>query len=113
MNTGDASSFASLERVFHEPARLAIMSVLCAADAPLSFGELKESCRLTDGNLSRHLRVLLAKDDGGDRVECVGLYPEVFQIAMVARDEHQPGFPVPGVQQARKNCIQGLQRFQS
>ncbi|MFH0909787.1 MAG: transcriptional regulator [bacterium] len=47
-----------LERIFHEPSRLAIMSELCAAEEGMRFGELKEACDLTDGNLNRHLAVL-------------------------------------------------------
>jgi DNA-binding transcriptional ArsR family regulator len=47
-----------LERIFHEPSRLAIMSALCTAREGLTFNELKETCRLTDGNLNRHLKVL-------------------------------------------------------
>ncbi len=52
----------ALERVFHEPNRLAILSALCASDDPLSFTELKDICNLTDGNLNRHLYAL--EDDG-------------------------------------------------
>ena len=47
--------FEALERIFHEPSRMAIMSALCAADGGLTFNELKERCALTDGNLNRHL----------------------------------------------------------
>lgn len=50
--------YAALERIFHEPNRLAIMSALCGADDGLTFNELKETCDLTDGNLSRHLKTL-------------------------------------------------------
>ena len=50
--------FEALERIFHEPNRLAIMSTLCASDDPITFVELKEQCSLTDGNLNRHLKVL-------------------------------------------------------
>ncbi|HBA84984.1 MAG TPA: transcriptional regulator [Verrucomicrobia bacterium] len=50
--------YEALERLFHEPNRLAIMSALCAADQGLTFNELKEECHLTDGNLNRHLKVL-------------------------------------------------------
>jgi DNA-binding transcriptional ArsR family regulator len=57
----------ALERIFHEPGRLAIMSAVCAADKGLSFTELKESCNLTDGNLNRHLKVL--EDAGAVRIE--------------------------------------------
>ena len=47
-----------LEKLFHEPNRLNLMAELCGADGALSFRELKESCELTDGNLSRHLATL-------------------------------------------------------
>ncbi len=66
----------TLERIFHEPARLAIMSSLCAVERQgRSFGELKEECRLTDGNLNRHLKVL--EEAGAVRIEknFVGLKP--------------------------------------
>lgn len=52
------SLYDALEKIFHEPNRLAIMSVLCAAEGGLSFSEIKDECRLTDGNLNRHLKVL-------------------------------------------------------
>jgi DNA-binding transcriptional ArsR family regulator len=47
-----------LEKIFHEPSRLSIMSVLCAAEKGMSFNEIREACGLTDGNLSRHLKAL-------------------------------------------------------
>jgi DNA-binding transcriptional ArsR family regulator len=51
-----------LERIFHEPNRLAIMSVLCGSRKGISFTELKDACHLTDGNLNRHLKVLEEAD---------------------------------------------------
>ena len=48
----------ALEKIFHEPNRLAIMSTLCGADQGLTFSNLRELCGLTDGNLNRHLKVL-------------------------------------------------------
>jgi DNA-binding transcriptional ArsR family regulator len=48
----------ALERIFHEPNRLAIMSVLCGSRNGITFTELKDACGLTDGNLNRHLKVL-------------------------------------------------------
>lgn len=51
-------SLKVMEKIFHEPNRMAIMSVLCAAEKGLSFNELKAACKLTDGNLNRHLKVL-------------------------------------------------------
>lgn len=50
--------FASLERVFHEPGRLAIMSMLIGAKDGLTFNKLKEDGDFTDGNLSRHIKTL-------------------------------------------------------
>lgn len=50
--------YASLERTFHEPRRLAMMSTLCGSTEGMSFSELKTACDLTDGNLNRHLKTL-------------------------------------------------------
>lgn len=50
--------YLGLKKIFHEPSRLAIMSALCRSIDPLSFGQLKEECELTDGNLSSHLKML-------------------------------------------------------
>ena len=51
--------FAGLERAFHEPKRLALISaIIGSADQELSFTELKHACDLTDGNLNRHLKML-------------------------------------------------------
>jgi DNA-binding HxlR family transcriptional regulator len=47
--------YTALNKVFHEPNRLAIVSALCNAAEGMLFKELKEECNLTDGNLSRHL----------------------------------------------------------
>jgi len=58
MNPTERFPHETLERLFHEPARLAIMSALCAADGALTFNELRGQCDLTDGNLSRHLKAL-------------------------------------------------------
>jgi len=54
--------YADLERIFHEPNRLAIVSQLCGAADGMTFSELKEACGLTDGNLSRHLKTLQEAD---------------------------------------------------
>lgn len=53
-----AAPFEALEKIFHEPNRLAIVSELSGVVGELSFVELKERCGLTDGNLSRHLTAL-------------------------------------------------------
>lgn len=51
-------AYEGLERVFHEKARLGIMTSLVTNAKGLVFSDLKEFCSLTDGNLSRHLQVL-------------------------------------------------------
>jgi DNA-binding MarR family transcriptional regulator len=48
---------ASLDRIIHERTRLAILSAL-AVNASLTFNELKQLLRVTDGNLSVHARKL-------------------------------------------------------
>jgi DNA-binding transcriptional ArsR family regulator len=55
------------EKIFHEPKRLLIVSVLCATYHPLTFNELKKLCDTSDGNLHRHLKVL--EEDGMIAVE--------------------------------------------
>lgn len=49
----------NLDRVFHEKARLGILTFVVAENDGIHFNELKENCDLTDGNLNRHLKVLL------------------------------------------------------
>ncbi len=49
--------FLQLDRVIHEKGRLPIVSLLAASPA-LSFTEIRDTLRMTDGNLSVHLRTL-------------------------------------------------------
>lgn len=49
--------FLQLDRVIHEKGRLALMSLL-AASAQLSFTELRDTLKMTDGNVTTHLRTL-------------------------------------------------------
>jgi DNA-binding HxlR family transcriptional regulator len=51
-------AYEGLDRVIHERARLSVLTSLIAHPRGLRFGDLKDLCRLTDGNLSRHLQVL-------------------------------------------------------
>ncbi len=51
-------AYEGLDRVLHEKARLGLLVSLSARPKGLLFGELKQLCALTDGNLSRHLEVL-------------------------------------------------------
>lgn len=51
-------AYDGLDRVIHEKARLSVLTSLVANPKGLVFGDLKQMCGLTDGNLSRHLTVL-------------------------------------------------------
>jgi DNA-binding MarR family transcriptional regulator len=53
-------SYDGLDRVIHERARLGVLTSLVGRPIGLLFGDLKQLCGLTDGNLSRHLQVLEA-----------------------------------------------------
>jgi DNA-binding MarR family transcriptional regulator len=72
--SGQTGRFAydGLDRVIHEKARLSVLTSLVAHPKGLVFGDLKQMCGLTDGNLSRHLQVLeeaglIAIEKGYDR----------------------------------------------
>ena len=60
MGKAEVGRFAydGLDRVIHEKARLSVLTSLVAHPKGLLFGDLKQLCGLTDGNLSRHLQVL-------------------------------------------------------
>ena len=49
--------FLQLDRVIHEKGRLAIMSML-AATPELCFTEMRDTLKMTDGNLTTHIRTL-------------------------------------------------------
>lgn len=64
LQTGEDGRFAyeGLDRVIHERARLGVLTALVTNRKGLTWNELKSMCSLTDGNLSRHLRIL--EEDG-------------------------------------------------
>ena len=51
-------AYEGLDRVIHERARLSVLTSLVTNPRGVTFGDLKQLCSLTDGNLNRHLRVL-------------------------------------------------------
>jgi predicted ArsR family transcriptional regulator len=55
---GSRFAYDGLDRVIHERARLSLLTSLITHSKGLPFGELKQLCGLTDGNLNRHLTVL-------------------------------------------------------
>ena len=60
-------AYEGLDRMIHERARLSVLTSLITNPKGLAFGDLKQLCALTDGNLNRHLRVL----EEGEMVEIV------------------------------------------
>lgn len=54
----DPIKIFGLSKVFHQQARLAIMTLLAAGEGPIEFTELLKRLRLTKGNLALHLRTL-------------------------------------------------------
>jgi DNA-binding MarR family transcriptional regulator len=57
-NAGPRFAYDGLDRVIHERARLSVLTSLVTHPKGLLFGDLKQLCALTDGNLNRHLQVL-------------------------------------------------------
>ncbi|MGO8856602.1 MAG: transcriptional regulator [Steroidobacteraceae bacterium] len=55
---GSRFAYDGLDRIIHERARLSVLTSLISHTKGLPFGELKQLCGLTDGNLNRHLMVL-------------------------------------------------------
>src|SRR5579863_7497484 len=55
-------AYANLDLVIHERARLSMMTSLVAHPKGLRFSDLKRLCKLTDGNLSRHLQYLASEN---------------------------------------------------
>jgi DNA-binding transcriptional ArsR family regulator len=55
---GSRFAYDGLDRIIHERARLSLLTSLITHSKGLPFGELKQLCGLTDGNLNRHLTVL-------------------------------------------------------
>lgn len=58
LNKKGRYSYEGLDRIMHEKARLGILTCLLTRPQGLRFSDLKELCSLTDGNLSRHIKVL-------------------------------------------------------
>ncbi|MCU0612475.1 MAG: transcriptional regulator [Candidatus Eisenbacteria bacterium] len=67
--------FELLERIFHSPPRLAIVTNLLDAPHGMPFPELRDRCSLTDGNLNRHVRSLAQEGIVEIDKRFVGNYP--------------------------------------
>jgi DNA-binding HxlR family transcriptional regulator len=73
------SRAADLDRLIHEPIRLGIVSALAVNDT-MTFNELKDLLKTTDGNLSVHARKL----EEGQYVAC-----EKYFAGRVPRTEYR------------------------
>ena len=80
MSDKSENPYEALEKIFHEPNRLAIMSALCRSSHGLTFNDLKEECRLTDGNLSRHLKALEEAGAIAIKKTFVGVKPQTTAL---------------------------------
>jgi len=76
MSSEEAHLYAQLERIFHEPKRLAIVSSLAGSRQGKTFLQLREECDLTDGNLSRHLKTLTEDGIVAQAKAFVGVKPQ-------------------------------------
>lgn len=86
-------SYEGLDRVLHEKARLGLMTCLVGAPEGLTFGELKELCDLTDGNLNRHLKQLADADlvvtkrlEGDERLHQTGRPQTTCSLTAAGRE---------------------------
>ncbi len=100
--------FDALEKIFHEPNRLAIMSALCAAEKGLTFSTLREQCGLTDGNLNRHLKVLEEAEAVTIRKAFVKSKPQTT-IVLSSRGLKRFEEYLAALQHVLANAQQGLQ----
>ncbi len=64
-----------VDKLLHEPRRLAIMATLCSRPEEFTFNELRSACDLTEGNLSAHLKALNEAEAVSIRKEFVGVKP--------------------------------------
>jgi DNA-binding transcriptional ArsR family regulator len=104
-----AHAYTGLDRVFHEKARLAIMTSLASQSDGLSFADLKRLCELSDGNLNRHLDVL--QEVGAIALERSGAgrgSKTTVRITSVGRREFQRY--IQELERVLQNAVQALQK---
>lgn len=77
----DPTKVFALSKIFHERARLGIMTVLVARKEPVEFTELLKTLKLTKGNLSLHLRKLEEEGYITVQKEFVGRVPRTTYLA--------------------------------
>ena len=65
-----------LDKIFHERARLGVMSILVASPDAVTFTELVKKLELSRGNLSVHMKVLEEKGYVKSKKEFVNRKPQ-------------------------------------
>lgn len=75
-----------LDKIFHERARLGVMSILIASSEDVSFPELVRKLELTRGNLSVHIKVLEENGYVKSKKEFVNRKPRTtFRVTKAGR----------------------------
>ena len=108
----EQNPFELLERVFHEPNRLAILSILSASAHAVKFTELKSMLDLTDGNLSRHIKTLEEAGAVSIQKQFVDSKP-CTTIALSAQGREQFGQYLSSLERALKIASKSLKQKQS
>ena len=104
--------FLNLDRVIHEKGRLAIMSLL-AASPQLSFTEIRDSLKMTDGIVTAHLRTL---HDAGyvafhvSQWVSIALIVIIFLIALVYARIRGPAHHVNPLTERAEEMLDGRER---
>lgn len=85
----DLQSLVDIDRIIHEPARLAIVSILCAVDSA-DFNFLLHQTGLTKGNLSAHLARLEEAEYVAVEKTFRGRMPQtIYSLTPTGRDAFQ------------------------
>lgn len=80
-------AYEGLDRIFHERARLGIVTSLAGRPDGVAFSDLKRLCGLTDGNLARHLQALeVEKLVSPDREAGRPRSPTIYRLTDDGRD---------------------------
>lgn len=73
-STEELNKIVELDKLIHERVRLGIMAALSVSNT-LTFQELKQSLKVTDGNLSVHLKLLEKHDYVAVKKRFIGKKP--------------------------------------
>lgn len=77
----DPTKVFALSKIFHERARLGIMTMLVARKDPVEFNEIIKTLKLTKGNLALHVRKLEEQGYVSVSKDFVGRIPRTTYVA--------------------------------